>query len=277
MRYNIAEEDKNIIKLALLEDIGSGDITTEAICPRLPINAKIIAKEEGIVAGIDIAIYSFLEFDQEIEVKNRIDDGCKVKYGDLILSIFGNARSILSAERTALNFLCHLSGIATITSKFAGLAYPIAIYDTRKTIPLLRNLEKYAVVVGGGYNHRMGLYDGILIKENHIRIAGSPKEAIKRVRLASPEKKIEIEAQSPRDVEEAILEKPNKIMLDNLSIDEIKEAIKIIRKKGNIDIEVSGGVSLENIKAIARLMPDVISVGEITHSAKSLDMSLEVL
>ncbi len=277
MKYDITEEDKNIIRTALLEDIGSSDITTEAICSKFPINAKIIAKEEGIIAGIDIAIFSFLEFDKDIEIKDSVEDGYKVKHGDLILSIFGNAKSILSAERTALNFLSHLSGIATITSKFIRFAWPGAIYDTRKTTPLLRKLEKYAVVVGGGHNHRMGLYDGILIKENHIKIAGSPNEAIKRARLRYPEKKIEIEAQSLKEVKEVILDAPDRIMLDNLNIDELKEAIRMIREKGGIEIEVSGGVSLENIKEIAQLRPDMISVGEITHSAKSLDMSLEVL
>lgn len=276
--YRLTKTDRALIRMALLEDIGKGDITSIAIASGFSILAQIIAKEEGIIAGIDIAIACFYETDPKCKIKKQIKDGERASPDSIILEITGCAKSILSCERTSLNFLASLSGIATLTSKFVNAAYPCKIYDTRKTTPGFRRMEKYAVKIGGGYNHRFGLYGEILIKDNHIKIAGGIKEAIKRVREKYPRKRIEVETEDLDGVSEAILGGADIIMLDNFGIPPMKRAIAIIRKENKgIKIEVSGGITLSNIKDVARLNPDIISIGALTHSAKSLDLSLEVL
>lgn len=275
--YRTTKIDRNLIKMALSEDIGGGDITSIAIASERDILAQIIAKEDGIIAGIDIAIACFFEIDKNIKIKKLIKDGEMVKEGSIILEIRGCANSILSCERTALNFLGSLSGIATLTSKFVKAAFPCKIYDTRKTTPCFRRQEKYAVKIGGGHNHRFGLYDEILIKDNHIKIAGSIKRAIEMVRKRYPKRKIEVETEDLDGVYEAILNGAEIIMLDNFDIETMKRAISMIRNENKgIKIEVSGGITLSNVGEIAKLKPDMISIGALTHSAKSLDLSLEV-
>ncbi|MEW6482509.1 MAG: carboxylating nicotinate-nucleotide diphosphorylase [bacterium] len=275
--YKLTESDKALIKMALKEDIGERDLTSSAIAHCSFISAQIIAKEEGIVAGIDIANKCFLEVDSKIKIKRVIKDGEIVKPDSIILELTGCGESILSCERTTLNFLGSLSGIATLTSKFVQKASPSKIYDTRKTTPGFRRMEKYAVKIGGGYNHRFGLFDEILIKDNHIKIAGGIKKAILLVKKKYPKKKIEVETENLEQVREAISQGADIIMLDNFDILKMKEAISLIRKKDkNIKIEVSGGINLSNIEDIARFNPDIISIGALTHSAKALDVSLEI-
>jgi len=276
--YKLTESDRALIKMALKEDIGEGDITSSAIAKDSFVKAQIIAKEGGIIAGTSLAIACFNEIDSKIKIKKILNDGERVKRGSIILEVSGCGEAILSSERTALNFLASLSGIATLTSKFVKLAFPCKIYDTRKTTPGFRRQEKYAVRIGGGYNHRFGLFDEILIKDNHIKIAGSIKDAVKSVKKRYPEKKIEVETEDIEGVKEAISQGVDIIMLDNFPLPEMKEAISIIRKEDKkIKIEVSGGINLSNIKKIARLAPDIISIGSLTHSAPSLDLSLEIL
>ncbi len=276
--YKLTESDKALIKMALEEDIGECDITSSAIAPFSFVNAQIIAKEGGIIAGIALAIACFLEIDSKIKIKEIIKDGERVKHGSIILKVSGNGQSILSCERTSLNFLSSLSGIATLTSLFVQKASPCPIYDTRKTTPCFRRMEKYAVRIGGGLNHRFGLFDEILIKDNHIKIAGGIKSAVLRVKEKNYKKKIEVETEDLKGVKEAISLGVDIIMLDNFTISEMKEAISVIRKEDkNIKIEVSGGITLSNIQDIAKLNPDIISIGSLTHSARSLDLSLEIL
>lgn len=271
----------NIIKQALIEDIGKGDITTNSVVPKSRIiKAKIIAKENGIIAGLNIAKETFKQLNNCILFKKKVQDGNFVKKGKIIAELQGNARAILTAERVALNFLQRLSGIATLTAEFVKLAGRIKILDTRKTTPLMRKLEKYAVKVGGGVNHRFNLNDAILIKDNHIEIAGSVKEAIRKAKQT--EKKIEVEVKNIKEVKEALNEGVDVLMLDNMSIKNIKKAIKLAKKrkgksKKKVKIEVSGGMNLKNIKKIAKTGIDMVSIGALTHSAKSLDLSLEVV
>ncbi|MEK6645182.1 MAG: carboxylating nicotinate-nucleotide diphosphorylase [Candidatus Firestonebacteria bacterium] len=280
----VTNDIKKLIKKALIEDIGKGDITTNAIVPQEKLAfAKLIAKDYGILAGVEIAKYSFVLLDKRMTKGNtgsvkwtaKLSDGSTLVPGKIIAEIYGPAKSILTAERTALNFLQKLSGIATESSKFTKKIKPFKtkILDTRKTTPLLRTLEKYAVKVGGGFNHRFGLYDAILIKDNHIKIAGSVREAIRMVKNKYPNKKIEIEVQSFEQLKEALKFDLDRIMLDNMNISDIKKAVKLVRHKSKL--EVSGGVHLKNVRNIAKTGVDYISIGCITHSPKSLDISLE--
>jgi nicotinate-nucleotide pyrophosphorylase (carboxylating) len=264
---------------ALLEDIGPGDITTEAIVPKdLRAKANIMAKENGVIAGLDMAKAVFDQVDPKIKFIAKVKDGGKVRKGQIIASLFGPARGILTGERVALNFLQHLSGIATLTDKFVSrvtrYALRVTILDTRKTIPGLRALEKYAVKVGGGLNHRMGLYDAILIKDNHIKLAGGLLKALegpKRLKKA-----IEIEAKTMAQVRQAIKGGADRILLDNMNLKTLRQAAKLC-KKARIKTEASGGVNLGNVRAIAKTGVDYISVGELTHSAKALDISLKIV
>jgi nicotinate-nucleotide pyrophosphorylase (carboxylating) len=271
---------RKIVEKAVEEDIGFGDLTTESIVPdNFYTKAFIIAKEEGIIAGIPVAEEVFKFLDPSINFSPKVSDGERVEKGETIVEIHGKAKTILTGERTALNFLQRLSGIATFTNYCVSLAKPygVKILDTRKTTPLLRALEKYAVKVGGGgENHRFALYDMVLIKDNHIKIAGSITEAVKRVReKVSPFYKIEVETENLEQVKEALENKVDIIMLDNMDIETIKKAIKIIN--GKALIEVSGNIKPEDIKTIAELGINFISMGKLTHSVKSLDISLEVI
>lgn len=271
-----------ILKQALEEDIGKGDMTSEAIIPpRKKAKAVIIAKQAGVICGIFFAQEVFKKVDKTISFKTDLKDGAVVQKDDIIAEIEGSARSILTAERTALNFLQHLSGIASAAFKFNKLAslHKAKVLDTRKTTPGWRKLEKYAVSVGGGENHRMGLYDMILIKDNHITVAGSIKKAIAAAKKKCKKGiKIEVEVKELDQVKEAVKEKPDIIMLDNLSLDEMDIAVDWIRKHDkNIKIEASGNVSLESIEEIAKTGVDYISVGSaLTLSAPAMDISLDV-
>jgi len=268
---------REIIQLALKEDIGSGDITTEAVIEEdVEVNARLIAKEDFILAGLPIFKEVFKLLSPQIYFEDFYKDGDLVKKGNIISRIKGSASHILKGERVALNFLQRMSGIATITRKFVEkISYTDAkILDTRKTAPGNRILDKYAVRVGGGKNHRFGLFDGILIKDNHISILGSVREAIRLAKKNAPHTlKIEVEVENIDQLKEAIDEGADIVLLDNMDIDQIKEAVRI--GKGKVLIEVSGGINLENVKEIAEAGVDFISVGAITHSVKGVDISLE--
>ncbi len=270
---------RKIVEEALEEDIGFGDITTESIVPdNFYTKAYIIVKEEGVVAGIPVAEEVFKFLDPSITFSPKVSEGERIEKDKIIVEIYGRAKTILSGERTALNFLQRLSGIATFTNYCVSLAKPynVKILDTRKTTPLLRVLEKYGVRVGGGENHRFALYDMVLIKDNHIKIAGSITEAVRRVRkkLSFPYK-IEVETENLEQVKEALENKVDIIMLDNMDKESIKRAVEIINKRALI--EVSGNIKPEDIKDIAKLGVNFISMGKLTHSVKSLDISLEII
>jgi nicotinate-nucleotide pyrophosphorylase (carboxylating) len=268
-----------IVEQALLEDIGTGDITSESIVP-YDLKAKGIIKtsEEGVVAGLDIIYLVFKKLDPEICFQSKIKDGKNILPGEVLAKISGSARTILKGERVALNFLQRMSGIATITSKFCQQVkdFPVRIIDTRKTTPGLRILEKYAVRMGGGYNHRFGLYDAVLIKDNHIAVAGGIKSAVNSVqKQISHTVKIEVEAENLSQLQEALKVQVDTIMLDNMDLETMKEAVKIV--KGKTLIEASGGITLEKVREIARTGVDLISVGALTHSVKSLDISMKII
>lgn len=269
---------KHLIHLALSEDVGKRDLTSEAVIEnRLSGKAIIVAKQEGIIAGLPVAKMVFQMVNPRIIFNQLKQDGERIKKGEKVASIQGKVKTILAAERTALNFLQRLSGIATLTTKYVEKikGTRTRILDTRKTTPGLRVLEKYAVKAGGGENHRMGLFDMILIKENHIKAAGGISDAIKRARSKYPRQKIEVEVRSLSELREAIESKPDWIMLDNMKIQQMKKAVKMIRSTGpNIKIEASGGINLRNVRKIALTGVDFISVGALTHSAPALDLSL---
>lgn len=281
MDFSIKENvliDK-IIEQALLEDIGTGDITTESIIPsNLKAKGIIKTSEEGVVAGLDIVFLVFIKLDSEICFQPKIKDGNKIFPGEILGEITGPARTILKGERVALNFLQRMSGIATITSKFCQQVkdFPVRIFDTRKTTPGLRILEKYAVRMGGGHNHRFGLYDAVLIKDNHIAVAGGIKSAVNSVRKQiSHTAKIEVEVENLSQLQEALKVQVDTIMLDNMDLETMKEAVKMV--KGEALIEASGGITLEKVREIAQTGVDLISVGALTHSVKSLDISMEIV
>lgn len=269
---------KKIIEEALIEDIGTGDITTDSIVPEdMRSKAIILAKDDGIIAGLPIAKEVFKYLDADVKFNEKCKDGDSIRRGDIILEIYGKTRAILSGERTALNFLQRLSGIATYTRRCVDIVSPynVKILDTRKTTPLLRILEKYAVKIGGGENHRFALYDMVLIKDNHIKFAGSITEAIKRVKKnLSHMYKIEVEVTNIEELKEALENNVDIVLLDNMDLKTIEECVKIA--KGKALIEVSGGISIENLEPIAKLGVDFISMGKLTHSVKCLDLSLEI-
>ncbi|MCS7187500.1 MAG: carboxylating nicotinate-nucleotide diphosphorylase [Armatimonadetes bacterium] len=275
-----------LIFRALSEDAPFGDITTEAIIPENAQGSAImVAKQEGVICGLRIAAKVFALLDSETKLEAKVGEGEKVGVGKVIAEVKGKLKAILIGERTALNFVQRLSGIATLTSKFVDKVAPygVKIADTRKTTPLYRALEKYAVRCGGGVNHRFSLSDGVLIKDNHIRAAGSLTEAVRRVRARVHHLlRIEVEAQSLAQVEEALECNVDAILLDNFSLDEIRNAVQIVREwsqrtgKPRPLLEVSGGIDLENVEAVAQTGIDIISVGALTHSAKALDISLEI-
>jgi nicotinate-nucleotide pyrophosphorylase (carboxylating) len=269
---------KHLMKLALSEDIGNGDITSEMlVANHLSGKAVIVAKQEGILAGLEVTEMVFLMVDPKISFRSLKKDGEMIKKRDKVAFVRGKVKSILSAERTALNFLQRLSGIATLTAKYVEKieGTKAKILDTRKTTPGLRILEKYAVKIGGGENHRMGLFDMILIKENHIKAAGGILDAVKKARSKCRKKIIEIEVGNLDEVKEAILSTPDWIMLDNMKIPDMKKAVRMIRSGSpNIKIEASGGINLKNVQRIAITGVDYISVGALTHSAPALDLSL---
>lgn len=274
------QEIEQLIETALREDLNDrGDVTTNSLIPsRAEREAIIVARQAGVIAGIDIASQVFHKIDTGIETDFLVADGKNVQSGDRIMKIRGKTTSILTAERTALNFLQRLSGIATLTARFVEQVNGTRakILDTRKTTPGLRDLEKYAVRVGRGLNHRFGLYDMVLIKENHIAAAGGITGAIQQVKKHLTEKrlevKIEVETRTLEEVREALDSSVDRIMLDNMSVPQIKEAVALVA--GKAELEVSGGVTLDTVRPIAEIGVDYISVGALTHSAKAFDLSL---
>lgn len=268
-----------IIEKALKEDMPKGDITSESIIPARSVSkAALIAKEDGILAGIDIAKKVFKKLSPSVEFKKNFHDGQPFHSGDVLAEIRGSSIALLKGERAALNFLQRMSGVATVTRKYvdAVAGTKAKILDTRKTTPGLRLLEKYAVQMGGGLNHRLNLSEMVLIKDNHLMFIGNISEAVKRARAKiKPGIKIEVEVTDFEEAREAVESGADIIMLDNMSLEKMKDIIHWA--KGRVIIEASGKVSLENVRAIAELGVDYISVGKLTHSYTSVDMSLEFL
>jgi nicotinate-nucleotide pyrophosphorylase (carboxylating) len=261
---------------ALAEDVGEGDVTTEAtVEPDTVGSAELLVKEPGVVCGLEVAEAVFRALEPELRFEALVDEGAVITGPTAVARVTGPERAILTGERTALNFLGRLSGVATLTRRYveAVAGTGAAILDTRKTTPGLRDLEKHAVAVGGGRNHRFGLDDGVLVKDNHLRAAGSIAAAVERLRGAT-HLPIEVECDTLGQVEEALGAGAEAILLDNMRADELRAAVSLAR--GRARLEASGGVTLENVRAIAETGVDEISVGALTHSARSLDVSLEL-
>ncbi|MER9770429.1 carboxylating nicotinate-nucleotide diphosphorylase [Mesorhizobium sp. M0189] len=267
-----------LVRAALLEDLGrAGDLTTEAIVPKEHQAGTVLAaRQSGVVAGLDLAMLAFRLIDPDVEISVERADGSNVMDGEVIASVVGPARGILTAERTALNFLCHLSGIATATASIVAAVrgYGAKIVCTRKTTPGLRAVEKYAVRAGGGSNHRFGLDDAILIKDNHIAIAGGVRPALERARRrAGHLVKIEVEVDTLAQLEEVLGFAPDAVLLDNMSLADLRRAVAIVG--GRAITEASGGIASDTARAIAATGVDLISVGRLTHSAPILDIGLD--
>jgi len=276
MMTALPAEIVSCIKLALDEDIRSGDATTNSIVPvDAQLRGQIVAKQDGVVAGIEIAGAVFHQLNEQISFSSVVDDGAVVSKRATVAELDGSARSLLTGERTALNFLGRMSGIATLTRRFvdAVAGTNTKILDTRKTVPGLRTLDKLAVKLGGGENHRIGLFDMILIKDNHIDFAGSITAAVERARAAATDLEIEVETRTLDDVQEALDLGVSRILLDNMSIETMTQAVAL--SNGRAKLEASGNVTLENVLEVARTGVDYISVGALTHSAKVFDVSLE--
>ncbi len=267
---------RKIIESALQEDFHDvGDVTSEAIFANEEDSFVLLSKADGILCGKEIFLETFHIIDNNCNIEFHFTDGSKITNGDVIASIDGSISSILKAERTALNFISHMSGIATKTGNFVREAGDrCRILDTRKTIPGLRKLEKYAVRCGGGQNHRMGLYDMVMIKDNHIDSAGSIEKAVGKIREKWGSKfKIEVETRNLEEVKQALISEADRVMLDNMSLDMMKEAVKMIAGKSKV--EASGNMTLQRIQSVAATGVDFISVGELTHSVKAFDFSLQ--
>ncbi len=272
--------EKKLLELALKEDIGSGDITTYALFSKKDPKARalLLAKEAFILAGLGMAQAVFKKVNPKIQFKPLKKEGSQCEEGDEIAQILSPASSLLSAERTALNFLQHLSGIATQTFLFVQSIQGTSakILDTRKTLPAWRSLEKYAVKMGGGLNHRMGLDDAYLIKDNHLALYGSITKAIEAVRKHhQKKKKIEVEVTNLKEFDEALQAKPDWILLDNMGLDDMRMAV--IQNRGRAILEASGNINLHNVRSVAQTGVDFISIGALTHSAPAVDISLEIL
>ncbi|OFW74990.1 MAG: nicotinate-nucleotide diphosphorylase (carboxylating) [Actinobacteria bacterium RBG_16_68_12] len=267
---------ERIVLAALAEDVGQGDVTTEAtVLPDAVGTAELLVKEPGVVCGLHAAEAAFRALDPDIEFEALVPEGATVKGQVAVAVVTGSERAILTGERVALNFLGRLSGVATLTKSYvdAIAGTGAAILDTRKTTPGLRALEKHAVVCGGGRNHRFGLDDGVLVKDNHLRAAGSISEAVTRLR-ATTVLPIEVECDTLEQVAEALDVGVDAILLDNMTLVEFSSAVALVG--GHARLEASGGVTLENVRAVAETGVDEISVGALTHSARSLDVSLEL-
>ncbi len=266
-----------IIDAALDEDIGTGDITTDTIIDETLFASGVIrVKEDAVVAGLPVVERVFQRVDPGIKLDCSVRDGDRVKKGAILARVTGRASSLLKAERTALNFLMRLSGIATMTRRYVQelSGTGAVLLDTRKTTPGLRTLEKEAVRAGGGTNHRVGLFDGVLIKDNHIKAAGSIKNAVRRMQRARPYHKIEVEVRNRKELDEAMRAGADIVLLDNMDLGMLEQALSAAH--GNVLTEVSGNITLENIRAVAVLGPDFISTGAITHSAKAIDISMKL-
>ncbi len=269
-------EVSDYIRRALEEDIGSGDVTTDTIVPAdASLRGRIIAKQDGVVAGLEVARHVMLALDERVTFAAMVADGSNVTRGTVLAEIEGSARALLTGERTALNFLGRMSGIATLTRRFvdAVKTTKAVILDTRKTAPGLRITDKLAVRLGGGQNHRTGLFDMVLIKDNHIDFAGSITAAVERVRASQTKLEIEVETRTLDNVREALRLGVKRILLDNMSVEMMREAVVIC--DGKAKLEASGNVTLENVLEVACTGVDYISVGALTHSPKVFDTSLE--
>lgn len=268
---------QELIDRALKEDIGSGDLSTRILPEDLTGLAKLYAKQKGVVAGLWLVEQVFQRVDSQIKIHRLAKDGDEVNIGGVVLELSGPLGSILQGERTALNFLQHLSGIATATKRavaqVSGLS--VSIVDTRKTLPGWRTLQKYAVRVGGGQNHRFGLYDSVMLKDNHLAAVGGLTEAVKRIKAQIGHMtKIEVECESIEQVKEAVTCGVDVIMLDNMGLAEMREAVRYIDRRAIV--EASGGMGEERLREVAETGVDVISIGALTHSVKALDFSLDL-
>jgi nicotinate-nucleotide pyrophosphorylase (carboxylating) len=276
------EQYQQVIDRALAEDVVQKDVTSEALIPEgEPGSATIRAKANGILAGTEVARQVFLKIDPELKVNILLEDGAALKPGDAIARVEGKITSILKAERTVLNFLQHLSGIATDTARYvkAVNGLPVRILDTRKTIPGLRALQKYAVLTGGAHNHRMNMGDAILIKDNHLKVLRRRGSGIKEIVAQASARnagglKIEVEVKTPAEAVEAAEAGADTVMLDNMNLDDMRRTVKLI--KGRCLVEASGGVTLDTIRAIAETGVDVISIGALTHSPQALDINMKL-
>jgi nicotinate-nucleotide pyrophosphorylase (carboxylating) len=266
------------VRRALLEDVGSGDITTELVVDQgLMGVGHIMAGQAGVVAGLSLAEMTFLTLDETVRFQARVSDGASVQEGEELATVSGKMRALLTGERTALNFLQRMSGIATLTREFVELVrgLPVRITDTRKTAPGLCLLDKYAVQAGGGFSHRRGLAEGILIKDNHIVAAGGVKQAVELARQRAPHgMKIQVEVNTLEEVEEALKAGADALLLDNMDMPTLRKAAALTR--GRVLTEASGRVNTKNVCKIAEAGVDLISVGSLTHSAAAMDISMEV-
>jgi nicotinate-nucleotide pyrophosphorylase (carboxylating) len=266
-----------LILAALAEDVGDGDLTSEAILPpEMTCRGKIVCKQDGVVAGLPVADRVFKLVDERLQFDAKTKDGEKVQEDQIVARLYGPARAMLRAERVALNYLQHLSGIASLTAKYVKAVdgTKTIILDTRKTTPGMRMLEKYATRMGGATNHRMGLYDALLVKDTHLSLANGVSAALRAVRKAHPEAMINVEVSNLQELEQALNDKAPRILLDNFAPGQVREAMQIIR--GRAQVEISGGVLLTNARAYALAGADFISVGALTHSAVALDYSMKV-
>jgi nicotinate-nucleotide pyrophosphorylase (carboxylating) len=273
-----SQDIERVVDTALAEDVGSGDATTLALVPDdAHCRAELLLEEPGVVCGIPVAAAAFRALDPSVQVRARLEEGAVVsEVPAVVAEVEGPARAILSGERVALNLLGRLCGIASLTHRFVELTggTPTTVLDTRKTTPGLRALEKYAVRCGGGRNHRAGLYDGVLVKENHLRVAGGVTAALAALGGRVDGLTVEVEAETLAQVREAIEAGAARILLDNMSPEEVREAVELTA--GRAELEASGGMSLATIRAYAETGVDFVSVGALTHSARSLHVSLEV-
>jgi len=267
---------RDLVRRALAEDIGPGDVTTKATVDTThQARAVLLAKSRCVVAGLDVAAEAFRQLDPDVAIRIHQRDGTPCDPGTEIAEVRGRASALLTAERTALNFMQRLTGVATLTRQFVDAAAGrITVLDTRKTTPLMRVLEKYAVRAGGGVNHRFGLSDGVLIKDNHVRLAGGVCAAVARMRSSSPGMPIEVEAQSLSEVADALQAGADIVLLDNLSTSDIIDAVRQCR--GRAKTEISGGVTLARMAELATTGADYVSIGALTHSAPAADLSLEI-
>ena len=278
MDIHVSPQIERLIRDALDEDIGAGDLATMATISAESRGTGLFrAKKDGVVAGLVLLDRIFYFIDHRVEVRLRTKDGAEVKEGTVVAEAVGPVRALLLAERTALNFLQRLSGNATLTRRYVEAVkdFSCKVLDTRKTTPGLRTLEKYAVRMGGGMNHRIGLYDAALVKDNHIEATGSIAEAVKAVRRHAPfMAKVEVEASSLKQVQEAIDAGADVIMLDNMTLAQMTEAVKLVNKRAGV--EASGGITLENIRQVAATGVDYISSGALTHSAPVVDFNMKI-
>jgi len=278
----LEEQVDHIIDLALAEDISHGDISSEALIPpEIKGKASILVKEDGILVGVEVAKRVFLKIDPALQVEVLVQDGTRVRPGDTVATVFGSVAGILKAERVALNFLQRLSGIASQTARYVAETYGfvVNITDTRKTTPGLRLLEKYAVRMGGGQNHRFHLGDGILIKDNHLAVLRalgvSLRDIVVKAKQNCPEGlAVEVEVNTIEEALAAVEAGADIIMLDNVSPDEMRHIVGLV--EGKVKIEASGGITLDNVRAVAEAGVNIISIGALTHSSKALDISLEI-